>query len=71
MWRLGLAVVGGWLGWSLAKTGKSRRNVVLFTASALVMYKFTEWSMKEKAKVRLANMQRDQEYQIPPVEIAS
>jgi len=70
MWRVALAVFGGWLGYSLAKTGKSRRNVVIFTASALALYKLTEWSMKSKAKVRLANEVREREIlEVPPVEV--
>lgn len=68
MWRIGLAVLGGFLGYKMAKAGKSRKNMVLFTLSGLAMYKLTEWSMNAKAKVRLANeISREQ---VPPVESA-
>jgi len=50
MWRIGLAVVGGILGVKLAKSGKSHRNLLLFTASAVAMYKLTEWDRKYKVK---------------------
>ena len=49
MWRLALIGIGGWIGYRLAKTGKSHMNMIIATLSALVVYKLTQSRMTSES----------------------
>lgn len=64
MWRIALVAVGGWIGYRLAKTGKSHTNMVVATLSAMLVYRLTKSRMaaetsKNEIAGQIAGMARE------------